>query len=89
MAIGANTPTVIGWVAGSFLRLIGLGVVFGTVAALALGSTLEGLLFGVAAIDGLTTLIVIGTLTTVGLIATLGPSWRATRIDPVQVLRRG
>jgi ABC-type antimicrobial peptide transport system permease subunit len=63
--------------------------VFGTVAALALGSTLEGLLFGVAAIDGLTTLIVIGTLTTVGLIATLGPSWRATRIDPVQVLRRG
>jgi predicted permease len=89
MAIGANTPTVIGWVAGSGLRLIGLGVVFGTVAALALGSTLEGLLFGVAAIDGLTTLNVIGTLTTVGLIATLGPSWRATRIDPVQVLRRG
>jgi putative ABC transport system permease protein len=89
MAIGANTPTVIGWVAGSGLRLIGLGVVFGTVAALALGSTLEGLLFGVAAIDGLTTLIVIGTLTTAGLIATLGPSWRATRIDPVQVLRRG
>jgi predicted permease len=89
MAIGAGTPTVMGWVAGSGLRLIGLGLVGGTLATWVLGGTLEGLLFGVAATDGTTIIAVLGTLTTVGLLATLGPAWRATRIDPVHVLRRG
>jgi putative ABC transport system permease protein len=89
MAIGADTTTVMGWVAGSGLRLIGLGLVCGTIAARAFGGALEGLLFGVAPTDGLTTLTVMATLAGVGAIATVGPSWRATRIDPVTILRRG
>jgi predicted permease len=89
MAMGAKGPTVIGWVAASGLRLIAVGVVCGTVAARVVSSALDGLLFGVAANDALTTMLVPVALAIVGLIATLVPSWRATRIDPVQVLRRG
>ena len=89
MAMGAKGPTVVGWVAASGLRLIAVGLVCGTVAARVVSSGLDGLLFGVAATDALTTMLVPVALALVGLIATLVPSWRATRIDPVQVLRRG
>jgi predicted permease len=89
MAMGADAPSVIGWVAGSGLRLIALGLATGAVAARVLSGALDGLLFGVAATDGLTTLVVITALGSVGALATLAPSWRATRIEPVQILRRG
>ena len=75
------------WVAGSGLRLIALGLASGAIAARALSGALGGLLFGVAATDVLTTLVVAGTLASVGAIAILAPAWRATRIDPIQVLR--
>jgi ABC-type antimicrobial peptide transport system permease subunit len=89
IAVGANRSSVIGWVAGCGLRLVALGLVTGSIVARALGGALDGLLFGVAATDGLTTLVVMGGLAAVGALATLIPSWRATRIDPVQILRRG
>ena len=87
MALGADTPSVITWVAGSGLRLMALGLASGAIAARALSGALGGLLFGVAATDVLTTLVVAGTLASVGAIAILAPAWRATRIDPIQVLR--
>jgi putative ABC transport system permease protein len=89
MAMGAKGPTVIGWVAASGLRLIAIGLLCGTLAARVVSGALDGLLFGVAATDGLTMMLTPVALAIVGLIATLVPSWRATRIDPVQVLRRG
>ena len=54
-----------------------------------LAGALEGPLFGVAPTDGVTALVVVASLAIVGLVATLIPSWRATRIDPAVVLRRG
>jgi putative ABC transport system permease protein len=89
MAMGADAPAVIGCVAGSGLRLIALGVVGGAIAGQALGGALEGLLFGVAPVDALTTTVSIVALSSVGLLAALVPAWRATRIDPLQILRRG
>lgn len=89
MAMGASTPTLIGWMVGSGLRLIGLGLASGAIAARMLSGALDGLLFGVVSTDSLTTLVVMAGLAGIGAIATLAPSWRATRIDPVQVLRRG
>jgi putative ABC transport system permease protein len=89
MAVGASAPAMLGWVAASGLRLIAIGLAIGTFAARLLSGGLEGLLFGVAATDGLTTLVATSCLAAVGAIATLAPAWRATRIDPVQVLRRG
>jgi putative ABC transport system permease protein len=89
IAVGANTPAVVGWVVRSGLRLIAVGLVIGTIFAWVLSSVLEGLLFGIAARDGLTTVLVNAGLAGIGVIATLAPSWRAARIDPVQILRRG
>jgi ABC-type antimicrobial peptide transport system permease subunit len=89
MAIGANPASVAMWVAGSGFRLIGIGLLSGVIFARTLSSSLDGLLFGVAANDGLTTFVVMSIVACTGTIAMLVPSWRATRIDPIHVLRRG
>ena len=89
MAMGADTSSLIGWVAKVGLRLIAIGLVAGLLAAWTLSGALEGLLFGVAPTDAVTAVVVVASLRGVGLVATLIPSWRATRIDPVAILRRG
>ena len=88
IALGADTPRVVGWVAGSGLRLVALGLIVGAVAARLLARAFDGLLFDVPVTDGATTIVVMAVVATVGAVASLVPSWRATRIDPVQVLRR-
>lgn len=89
IAMGAGRSQVIGWVTGLGLRLIAAGLALGLLIAWALTGTLSGLLFGVQPTDGATAAIVIGVLLAVGLVASLIPSWRATRIDPAVILRRG
>jgi ABC-type antimicrobial peptide transport system permease subunit len=89
MAMGANSSRLVGWVARTGLMLIASGIVAGLFLAWFLGGAIQGLLFGVSSTDTLTALVVVGLLTIVGLLATLLPSWRATRIDPVEILRRG
>lgn len=89
MALGAGMPSVVAWVVRSGLRLIALGMITGLPAAWLLSGVLEGLLFGVTPTDAVTAAAVVGLLGAVGLVASLLPSWRATRIDPVVVLRRG
>jgi ABC-type lipoprotein release transport system permease subunit len=59
------------------------------VVAWMLTGTIDGLLVGVKPTDPVTALMVAAVLAFIGLLATLVPSWRATRIDPVAVLRRG
>lgn len=89
MALGAGVASVIAWVVGSGLRLIAAGMVTGLLAAWSLSGILEGLLFGVAPTDAVTAAVVVALLGGVGVAASLLPSWRATRIDPVVILRRG
>ena len=89
MAMGANASRLVGWVAKAGLRLIAIGAAAGLLAAWMLAGALEGLLFGVAPADGVTAVVVVASLAIVGLVATLIPSWRATRIDPAVILRRG
>jgi hypothetical protein len=89
LAMGAGTSNVIAWVVRAGLRLVAAGIVTGLLAAWLLSGTLEGLLFGVAPHDLVTGVAVVTLLMVVGLLAMLVPSWRATRIDPVVILRRG
>jgi putative ABC transport system permease protein len=88
LAMGANVPHLVGWVATGGVRLIGIGLVLGLLAARMLAGWLGSLLLRIAPGDVTTSIAVVVTLAILGLIATLIPSWRVTRIDPVEVLRR-
>ena len=89
MALGANQARLMGWVAAGGLRLLGYGAALGLAATWPLTGLLSGFLFGVQPTDPLTAVSVVALLFVVGVGATLVPSWRATRVDPVAVLRRG
>ena len=89
MAVGAGASSVMRWIAAAGLRLVALGAVVGMSAAWAGARALDGLLFGVARTDPLTTVVVLMAVAIVGVAAILVPTWRATRIDPVAILRRG
>jgi ABC-type antimicrobial peptide transport system permease subunit len=86
-ALGARTADVVRLVVveGMTPALIGIGA--GAVAALAAGRLLEKLVFGVSASDPLTLAAVAGTLAIVAFVASLVPAYRASRLDPLQVLR--
>jgi ABC-type antimicrobial peptide transport system permease subunit len=64
-----------------------VGIVAGTIAALASARFMKTLVFGVSASDPLTLAAVAATLTLVALMATLVPAYRALRLDPANVLR--
>ena len=89
MALGADRSQLVGWVAGGGLRLLGWGAVLGLAATWPLTRLLSGFLFGVQPTDPMTAVLVVALLFAVGVGATLVPSWRATRVDPVAALRRG
>jgi predicted permease len=89
MAMGADPSRLVGWVAARGARMMAWGLAIGAAVAWALNGLLSGLLFGVASTDLPTVLAAAAMLTLVGAAATIVPSRRATRIDPVAVLRRG
>ena len=89
MAMGADRARVMGWVTRAGLRMIVAGIVVGLVFAWAMTRRVVGLAVRRRPTDAATIAAVIGLLLTVGLIASLIPSWRATRIDPAVILRRG
>jgi len=63
------------------------GIVLGLVAAWALGRTLESLLFEVKAHDPMVFAAVPILLTSIVLVAAWMPALRASRVEPVDVLR--
>jgi predicted permease len=87
MALGARATQVRAMVVSRGLRpvLAGLGV--GIAAALAAGSFVRALLFGVAPTDALTLGSVAVALASVAVLACLLPAHSAARIDPARVLR--
>jgi len=86
-ALGARTGDVVRMVILEGIAPTVIGIAAGVIAALASAKLLEKLVFGVSASDPLTLVAVIGTLTLVALIASLAPALRASRLDPIRVLR--
>ena len=91
MALGADRRRVMGMVLKQGSRQLGLGLVLGfglTVTIAALGrDAIATVLFGVNALDPATYGFVLGLVVLVGLVATLMPARRATRVDPMIALR--
>ena len=74
-------------VGGDGARLVVPGLVLGAVAAFAVASTVETLLFGVSALDPATYAAVVFVLGVVSLAACYLPARRAARVDPIAALR--
>jgi ABC-type antimicrobial peptide transport system permease subunit len=87
MALGAVQTTVVRLVVSRVARLVGIGVVGGTVASLWLSRFVGSLLYGLEPGDPTTLLVAVVVLAAVGMTAALLPAMRASRIDPAAVLR--
>jgi predicted permease len=87
MALGARMSDVLRRVVVDGMKPTLLGVVVGVAVALALSRVLSTLVFGVQATDATTFVSVSLLLTVVGLLASIFPAWRATRVNPLKVLR--
>jgi predicted permease len=86
-ALGARTSDVLRLVIVEGMSPALAGVAAGTIAALASAKVMSTLVFGVSASDPLTLAAVAATLAFIALIASLVPAYRASRLDPVKVLR--
>jgi predicted permease len=86
-ALGAGTGDVLRLVIKEGLVPTSIGIGAGLAAALAAGKLLQKLVFGVSAWDPLTLGGVALVLLGVSLAASVVPAWRASRLDPLIVLR--
>jgi putative ABC transport system permease protein len=87
MALGAERGVVLGQVLRQGLLLAGIGVGAGLIGAVGLTRLVASLLFGVKPTDPTTIGAVVATIAVVAAVASLLPAWRASRVDPIVVLR--
>ncbi|MCA9736051.1 MAG: ABC transporter permease, partial [Gemmatimonadetes bacterium] len=87
IALGAGTAAVRRLVIRDALGMVAGGLVVGVLLALALGSTLRSMLYGVASTDPLTFLLAVPVLMAGAFLATWIPARRATRVDPTSAMR--
>jgi len=86
-ALGAQPADVLRLVVRHGVLLTLAGAAAGVLAALALARFLRTLLYGVTSADPLAFLAAAAVLGAVALLACLIPAWRATRVDPLTMLR--
>jgi putative ABC transport system permease protein len=87
MALGATARHVRVLIFGEAAWLTGIGILLGLAGALATGRLLRSMLFGVQPMDPFTIAMAVLILTTTTAAACYFPVRRATRIDPVALLR--
>jgi putative ABC transport system permease protein len=87
MALGARAPDVRRGVLWLGTRLIAGGIGCGLLAAVGVSRFLEGLLFGVSALEAVVYVMVAAAVFALGLAACDVPARRASRLDPVITLR--
>ncbi len=86
MALGARPGDVLRQVALGGIALVSIGTGAGLTGALLVARVLRTLLFGVSAYDPIVYTAMVAGALGVGLIATLVPARRASRIAPVRAL---
>jgi putative ABC transport system permease protein len=87
MAFGASSRNVLALVLGRAAQMAALGVVGGVGLALSATRVIETMLFGVTATDAITYAAVLLAAIPLIVLAAAFPACRATRLEPVTVLR--
>lgn len=87
VALGAGKQQIAGLIGGDGIRMIGTGILFGSLGAIAVTRTFRSLLFGVSANDLLTLVCSVVVLLAISALAMWIPVRRALRVDPMQALR--
>jgi putative ABC transport system permease protein len=87
MALSASHSDVLRLVVSDGMKPILIGVAIGLAASLALSRLVASLVFGVPPTDPLTFMVVALLLVAVGIVANTLPAYRATRVEPVRILR--
>jgi putative ABC transport system permease protein len=87
MALGSSSRTTIGLVVQNSLLLIAIGGACGLVFAVLLARSLAGILYGIGPFDLPSFSLAALVLVLAGVIASLLPALRATRVDPMVALR--
>jgi putative ABC transport system permease protein len=87
LALGAAPAEIKSLVVGQGARLAAVGIIVGLAGALAFSRALTSLLFGVSAADASVFALSAGALALAAIAAAYGPAHRASRIDPVALLR--
>lgn len=87
MALGAGEADVLRIVALESFRPTAAGIVIGLVGSYLLSTLLAKLVYGISPNDPATFAAVALVLAFVAILASVIPAWRATRVDPLQVLR--
>ena len=87
VALGARAMLVVRMVARGAIATASLGALAGCATALALAGVLKSVIYGVDAREPSSIAFAVAVLLGVALLAALIPALRATRIDPIDVLR--
>ncbi len=87
MALGAHSGRVLWLVLGEGLRPVLLGVVIGSIGAIAVTRSMQALLYGVEPLDLLSFASAAALLLTASVVAAALPARRATGLDPLRALR--
>jgi predicted permease len=88
LALGASRGRILRWTLAWALRPVGLGLLVGLLGAWAMSGTFAALLFRVQPADPRVYTAVAVCLLLIGVAAGLVPAWRASRIDPIAVLKQ-
>jgi ABC-type antimicrobial peptide transport system permease subunit len=87
MALGADAGRVIKLVLREGVVQLVLGLAVGLALALATSGVLATMIFDVQPRDPVVFGTIVGVIVLVGLLASLVPAFRATRVEPVQALK--